>query len=58
MDVYLPADFRELHAAAPDDWRDLSSSCSCAHDDARSVATVAPPGRPDCADPDPLWRVL
>ena len=55
MDIYLPADFREIHDAAPDDWRDASSSC-------RSPARM-PHADDDVADPaglcaDPLWRVF
>jgi len=59
MDVYLPADFRELHAAAPDDWRDLSSSDSGADAGGSEAASPCAAGaRPVCTDPDPLWRVL
>jgi len=56
MDIYLPADFHELHDAAADDWRDLSTT--------RSERTVVEPRADlrsadavsDCADPD--WRVF
>lgn len=55
MDIYLPAEFRELHAAAPDDWRDLPSACTPRDDRTRRDAQI-----PDAAgaDPDPLWRVI
>ncbi|HEX6832249.1 MAG TPA: hypothetical protein VF132_01840 [Rudaea sp.] len=51
MDVYLPADFREIHDAAPDDWRDLSSTARA--EPARCDGSESPN---DCADP--LWRVF
>ena len=59
MDIYLPADFHELHDAAPDDWRDVSTT-SATHE--RSPSSNAQPiayakDSPDaCADP--LWRVI
>jgi hypothetical protein len=57
MDTYLPADFREIHDAAPDDWRDASSSC-IARDRTATQGTrddgVTDPT--SCADP--FWRVL
>lgn len=58
MDIYLPADFHELHDSAPDDWRDISTS-SATHErwqssNAQSDAHVKDPGA--CADP--LWRVI
>lgn len=60
MDTYLPADFRELHAAAVEDWRDASS----ANWMPRAQPTPAEPSTEEyavnradaCADP--LWRVL
>ena len=57
MDLYLPAEFRELHAAAPDDWRDHPSSL-CAREDGTDAASSLGAGRPDRNDPDPSWRVL
>jgi len=57
MDTYLPADFRELHAAAPDDWRDVSST-ALAHDHADKESD----DNRDCDNPnmcaDPLWCVI
>jgi hypothetical protein len=57
MDTYLPADFREIHDAAPDDWRDASSSCIArdrtATQGARDDGVTDPTS---CADP--FWRVL
>lgn len=58
MDLYLPADFRELHAAARDDWRD-ASSCGAhrAEPDAPAAARQPGPQRDDdCVDP--LWRAI
>ena len=56
MDIYLPADFLELHADAPDDWRDASST-PFAHDaDAEPAQARACAGASGCADP--LWRVI
>ena len=59
MDIYLPADFHELHDAAPDDWRDISTS-SATHE--RSPSSNAQPDayRTDSPDTcvDPSWRVL
>jgi hypothetical protein len=57
MDIYLPADFRELHDAAADDWRDLSTTRSERtattepRADSRSIDAIN-----DCADP--TWRVI
>ena len=56
MDLYLPADFRELHGAAADDWRDLPSSCG-PHDARDNGVTVVAEHRA-CEEPDPSWRVL
>lgn len=56
MDVYLPADFREIHDAAPDDWRDVSSTSSArdrSGDCERHDANDSPNA---CADPN--WRVF
>jgi len=56
MDTYLPADFLELHATAPDDWRDASST-TFAHDAAAEpVDARACDGASACADP--LWQVI
>ena len=59
MDIYLPADFHELHDAAPDDWRDISTS-SATHErspssieHAKLHATTSPD---TCVDPS--WRVI
>jgi hypothetical protein len=57
MDIYLPADFHELHDAASDDWRDVSATRTertaalDAQRDSRPVDSVN-----GCADP--LWRVF
>jgi hypothetical protein len=57
MDIYLPADFHELHDAASEDWRDVSATRT-----ERSAAMDPPCDRSpldavnDCADP--LWRVF
>jgi len=59
MDLYLPADFRQLHDSAPDDWRDASTSRT-----ARNQAHAGAGERnADMIDPnnlcaDPLWRVI
>ena len=59
MDIYLPADFHELHDSAPDDWRDISTSSATQQrwqsSNAQSDAHLK--DSPDaCADP--LWRVI
>jgi hypothetical protein len=57
MDIYLPADFHELHDAAADDWRDLSTTrtertaTTEPRADSRSIDAID-----DCADP--TWRVI
>jgi len=54
MDIYLPADFHELHDSVADDWRDISSTRT-----ARERTPMADARRDDperCADP--LWRVI
>ena len=57
MDVYLPADFHALHDAAPDDWRDVSSSLRCADREPETQRSYGTPDSPNsCADP--LWRVF
>ena len=59
MDLYLPADFHELHDAAADDWRDLSTSTviDSERKSARALAGNPPPDAFNgCADP--LWRVF
>lgn len=54
MDIYLPADFHELHDAAPEDWRDISTS-TATHERAPASNTR----RTDPAnDADPLWQAL
>ena len=55
MDLYLPADFHEIHDAAPDDWRDVSSSNVIRErqSDERGVCHDSPN---ECADPS--WRVF
>jgi len=59
MDIYLPADFHELHDAAPDDWRDISTS-SATHERSPSsleYANLRGMKSPDtCVDPS--WRVI
>ena len=59
MDIYLPADFRVLHDAAPDDWRDISTS-SATHE--RPPTSNGQPNshRDDSPDTcvDPSWRVI
>ena len=59
MDIYLPADFYELHDAAPDDWRDISTS-SATHE--RAQASNAQRDTDAIDSPytcvDPLWRVF
>jgi len=59
MDTYLPADFHELHAAAADDWRDISTS-SATH--GRSPPSSAQPNAHGADSPDacvdPSWRVI
>jgi len=57
MDIYLPADFLELHAAAPDDWRDASSS-AFAHEHAGAEPVDARECDHSNACADPLWRVI
>ena len=58
MDLYPPVEFHELHDAASDDWRDVSSSCTrCEHASAHDSHAPREPGEKDaCADP--LWRVI
>jgi hypothetical protein len=58
MDLYLPAEFHELHDVASDDWRDASSSCTrCEHAGAHDSHAPREPGDQNaCADP--LWRVI
>ena len=59
MDIYLPADFHELHDTAPDDWRDISTSSAThersptSNEHANSPRTNSPE---TCADPS--WRVI
>jgi hypothetical protein len=59
MDIYLPADFHELHDAAPDDWRDISTSFAT-HE--RSPSSNGPTASPRADSPDtcvdPSWRVI
>ena len=59
MDIYLPADFHELHDAAPDDWRDISTS-SATHERPVSSNALTQPTRSDSPDicVDPSWRVI
>ena len=59
MDIYLPADFHELHAAAADDWRDISTS-SATHERCQSSNAQADEHVKDSPDAcvDPLWRVI
>jgi hypothetical protein len=59
MDIYLPADFHELHDAAPDDWRDISTS-SATHERPPSSNTQSTSHRTDSPDAcvDPSWRVI
>lgn len=56
MDIYLPAEFRELHDAAPDDWRDLSSAATLR--DERTLRSGPMHGGAADTDPDPLWCVV
>jgi hypothetical protein len=58
MDLYLPAEFHELHDAASDDWRDASSSRTrCERATALDSPAQHEPGDKEaCADP--LWRVI
>jgi hypothetical protein len=55
MDIYLPADFHELHDSVADDWRDVSSTRTV-----RERTALAQSRRDDdpelCADP--LWCVI
>jgi hypothetical protein len=51
MDLYLPADFHEIHDAAPDDWRDVSSTSTN-----RERVQSSPDSPNECADP--CWRVF
>lgn len=58
MDIYLPEDFRQLHASAPDDWRDASSTTT-----ARDRGDLPRYPSDDIGDrqnrcADPLWRVF
>jgi hypothetical protein len=60
MDLYLPADFHELHDAAADDWRDLSTS-TVIEGERKAARDIAGGDRPSdafngCADP--FWRVF
>ena len=59
MDIYLPADFHELHDAAPDDWRDISTS-SATHERPPSSDIQFHSPRTDSPDAcvDPSWRVI
>jgi hypothetical protein len=57
MDIYLPADFHELHGAAPDDWRDISTS-SATHERSPSSNEHSNAHRTDSPDVDPSWRVI
>jgi len=59
MDIYLPADLHELHAAAADDWRDISTS-SATHERWQSSKAQGDDGVKDSPDAcaDPLWRVI
>lgn len=59
MDIYLPADFRKLHDAAPDDWRDISTS-SATHERSLSSNAQSNSHRTDSPDTcvDPFWRVI
>jgi hypothetical protein len=59
MDIYLPADFHELHAAAADDWRDISTSRNsnertALHDPVRDLRPAD--AMNGCADPS--WWVF
>jgi hypothetical protein len=58
MDIYLPADFHELHDAAADDWRDLSTSALIDGERraARELSERPSDSFNGCADP--LWRVF
>jgi hypothetical protein len=61
MDTYLPADFRELHDAAAEDWRDVSSSSWMPRAQPSAVETRGGEGHalaPADACADPLWRVI
>jgi hypothetical protein len=53
MDIYLPADFHELHDSVPDDWRDVSSSRPARE---RPADTLRDHDPELCADPS--WRVI
>jgi hypothetical protein len=59
MDIYLPADFHELHDAAPDDWRDISTS-SATHERSPSSngGTDSHGADPPDTCVDPSWRVI
>ena len=59
MDIYLPADFHELHDAAPDDWRDISTSSATHERPPSSIehANLCGTNSPDtCVDPS--WRAI
>lgn len=57
MDVYLPADFRELRDSAADDWRDLSGGLLPRERTLeRGVDGAAAERMFGCADPE--WRVF
>ena len=62
MDTYLPSDFRELHAAAAEDWRDVSSSSNwMPRMQPTTVGVHGGEGHatgPADACADPLWRVI
>jgi len=52
MDIYLPADFHELHDSVADDWRDISSTAR-----ERAAAAARREADPECCA-DPLWCVI
>jgi len=60
MDLYLPADFHELHDAAAEDWRDLSTS-SRLDDERKAARDLARGDRTSAAFngcADPFWHVF
>jgi hypothetical protein len=57
MDIYLPADFRTLHDAAAEDWRDASTT-SATRDRAQSDEANLPMVDPNNRCADPTWIVI
>jgi len=57
MDIYLPADFRTLHDAAAEDWRDASTT-SATRDRAQSDEANLPMVDPNSRCADPTWIVM